>query len=524
MPRRLSTLAGRRAHQRDVRARAYPAERLPSARRRAALGIVLLTDRREAGRRLAERLTHLAGPDVVVLGLPRGGVPVAAEVAEALGAPLDVMLVRKLGVPHEPELAMGAIGEGGVRVVDDRIVRATGTSDAQLAAVEEREQRELERRAHAYRAGRSPARLAGRTALVVDDGLATGSTARAACLVARAAGVARIIVAVPVAPRGWTDRLSDIAEDMITLGTPRDFLGIGQFYADFTQTTDTEVVACLDAAARRFDRHGRPIGTAGPVSGSGAGIEDLDVVVEAGPVRLDGSLTVPEHAPGIVVFAHGGGSSRMSPRNRFVAAELNRAGLATLLFDLLTEDEAADRGNVFDVALLAGRLGAATRWLGTRPETRDLAVGYFGASTGAAAALIAAAELSGGAAAEAGAGAGSGARASGGAGPAGSAAATPQPVRAVVSRGGRPDLAGPYLAAVTAPTLLVVGGADGAVLELNREARERLGGPSELSVVPRATHLFEEPGALETVAELAAAWFADHLAATAGSRRPTMEG
>jgi dienelactone hydrolase len=203
--------------------------------------------------------------------------------------------------------------------------------------------------------------------------------------------------------------------------------------------------------------------------------------VAAGAIRLGGQLTVPRDAVGIVAFAHGSGSSRHSPRNLFVAEGLNRAGLGTLLFDLLTEDEERDRANVFDTGLLARRLAGTTGWLRTQPEAEGLAIGYFGASTGAAAALWAATEPG-------------------------------TDIAAVVSRGGRPDLAGPRLPEVTAPTLLVVGGADPVVLDLNRQAQARLRCENRLAVVPGATHLFEEPGALERVTGLARDWFTDHMA------------
>ena len=159
-------------------------------------------DRVDAGWRLGERLRHLGGENVVVLGLPRGGVPVAAGVAHALHAPLDVIIVRKLGVPHQPEFAMGALGEGGVRILNDEVVTMTGVTPQELAAIEERERAELERRGRRFRAGRPPVPIAGRTVVVVDDGIATGSTARAACRVARARGAARIILAVPAAING----------------------------------------------------------------------------------------------------------------------------------------------------------------------------------------------------------------------------------------------------------------------------------------------------------------------------------
>ena len=204
-----------------------------------------------------------------------------------------------------------------------------------------------------------------------------------------------------------------------------------------------------------------------------------EIVVDADDVELPGSLTVPGGATGVVAFAHGSGSSRQSPRNLHVARLLNDARLATLLFDLLTPAEAADRRNVFDIPLLARRLSSAAAWLTKDPQVAQLPLGYFGASTGAAAALWAAADDPG--------------------------------IRAVVSRGGRPDLARPRLAAVRAPTLLIVGGFDSVVLDLNEEARLFLRCECELRIVPGATHLFEEPGALETVAELARDWFAEYL-------------
>ena len=195
-------------------------------------------NRADAGRQLAARLPHLRGQNVVVLGLPRGGVPVAFEVATALGAPLDVIVVRKLGVPFQPELGMGAIGEDGVRVLNDEIIEQGRISPEELTAVEATERAELERRALLYRRGLPRQPLEGRTAVVVDDGIATGSTARAACQVARAHGAARVVLAVPVAPPGWEARMADVADELVCVETPRVFLAIGQFYAGFAQTAD----------------------------------------------------------------------------------------------------------------------------------------------------------------------------------------------------------------------------------------------------------------------------------------------
>ncbi|HEY5172966.1 MAG TPA: phosphoribosyltransferase family protein [Acidimicrobiia bacterium] len=185
---------------------------------------------------------------VVVLGLPRGGVPVAYEVANALNAPLDVILVRKIGAPFRSELAMGAIGEEGVRIVNDEVVRQLGVSATEFAVVETRERRELARRARLFRGERGRVSLVGQTALIVDDGIATGSTARAACQVARAYGAARVVVATPVASRGTVDRLRGDADEVVVLDSPEAFRAIGEFYDDFSQTSDEDVIRCLGLA------------------------------------------------------------------------------------------------------------------------------------------------------------------------------------------------------------------------------------------------------------------------------------
>lgn len=339
-------------------------------------------DRIEAGRQLAARLTALKGTDIVVLGLPRGGVPVAAEVAKALDAPLDVIVVRKLGVPFQPEVAMGAIGEGGVRVLDDRVLAMVHVSEAEQREVEDRERITLEARSVRFRRGRTRIDLTGRVAVIVDDGIATGSTARAACRVARRLGAARVVLAVPVASRDTIDYFAD-ADEVICVAAPPNFRAVGYHYRDFSPTSEDEVIALLDAAAERVQL-GRT--AVGPGS-------DRDVTISVAGIRMEGHLHVPEAAAAIVIFAHGSGSSRHSPRNRFVADVLYEAGMGTLLLDLLTPEEEVDRSNVFDIELLAHRLVAATDWLAAEPETAAYRVGYFGASTGAGAALRAAGEL-----------------------------------------------------------------------------------------------------------------------------------
>lgn len=207
-------------------------------------------DRVDAGRRLGERLVRAGGyPNAVVLGLPRGGVVVAAEVARALRAPLDVIVIRKLGVPFQPELAMGAVGEGGVRVLNRDVLAAASISEEQLADVERTEREEVERRVRRLRRGAPPQPVAGRTALVVDDGIATGATARAACRVARAQGADRVVLAVPVAATQAVADLRSVADEVIALEEPAWLGAIGEWYEDFRQTSDAEVVELLHGAA-----------------------------------------------------------------------------------------------------------------------------------------------------------------------------------------------------------------------------------------------------------------------------------
>lgn len=210
----------------------------------------MFRDRREAGHRLAEVLAPHRGQDVVVLGLPRGGVPVAAVVAQDLGAPLDVLVVRKLGVPFQPELAMGAIGEGGARVLNESVLRACRLTDQDVDRAEVKEREVLRHRVSTLRGELAPITVDGLTAIVVDDGIATGATARAACLVARRLGAARVVIAVPVAPPAAVALLEQVADQVVCLDTPDWFTAVGQSYRDFHQVSDDEVVHLLRASHR----------------------------------------------------------------------------------------------------------------------------------------------------------------------------------------------------------------------------------------------------------------------------------
>lgn len=397
----------------------------------------------------------------MILGLPRGGVPVAREIAEALRAPLDVLVVRKLGLPWQPEFAFGAVGEGGVCVVDRSVCAAAGLHEADVDDIIRRESAEVVHRVTMFRGGHPMTDVAGREVIIVDDGMATGSTVLAAVEVLRRLGASRIVVAVPVASMQAAESVARQVDELVCLHTPVDFRAVGLHYDAFDQETDEHVRALLTV-------HGSvPLAVAA-----------TDALGRA--IELPGTLTLPENARGIVVFAHGSGSSRFSLRNVHVAQVLHHSGLGTLLFDLLTESEAADRRYVFDIDLLASRLEAALDHLRAQPQWSHLPIGLFGASTGAGAALMAAARR-------------------------------PEQISAVVSRGGRPDLAGTSLPLVQAPTLLIVGGLDHEVIGLNELAMSRLQCAHEMRIIPGATHLFEEPGTLDQAASLASEWFSAHL-------------
>ena len=421
-------------------------------------------NREDAGRRLAERLARYRDERPVVFALPRGGVPVGYEISRSLDAPLDVFVARKLGAPGQPEFGIGAVAPGGVRVLNGNVVERLGIPADYLEMVTRRETAEVERRLRYFRGDRPEPEVRGRTVILVDDGLATGVTARAAVEALRRLEPRRLILAAPVCAAQTVELLGPEVDELVCLEAPPDLGAIGFWYRDFEQTSDEEAIDLLKRARREGGQR--------------------TVRVQAGPVELEGNLSVPEEAGGVVLFAHGSGSGRNSPRSRHVALALGEAGLATLLIDLLTPDEEeADlrTGHLrFDVGLLARRLAGATDWLGQNPDTRDLPVGYFGASTGAGAALVAAAER-------------------------------PREVGAVVSRGGRPDLAGEALPLVEAPTLLIVGGDDEPVIRTNEEALGRLRAEKRLEILPGAGHLFEEPGMLDEVARLAAGWFTRHL-------------
>ena len=423
-------------------------------------------NRRKAGRLLAEGLQPLLKGirhgDLVILGIPRGGVPVAREVAAMYGAPLDVVIVRKLGVPSQPELAMGAVGEGGVRVLNRDVIDSMSIRSEEIERVARDEVAEIGRRVDRYREGRSSLHLTGKTVVIVDDGLATGSTAIAACQVVRACGADRVILAVPVAPFGWTSVVGNAADDLFTLSEPRDFMSVGQFYDEFEQVDDAEVRAIIADSAT-----------------TSRSVDARDITVDAGRgVHLSASLMVPDNASSVVFFAHGSGSGRLSPRNLEVSRRLNDVGIATVLVDLEDVDDWSRDGDMVRTA--ADRLWRTIEAVSSMSGLGGLPVGLIGSSTGGAVALLVAIE-------------------------------NPERISAVVTRGGRPDLLGARVAQVRCPVLMIVGAHDEVVLQLNRNAA-RLVPDCSLVQVAGATHLFDEPGTLKEAARLACGFFRLHLA------------
>ncbi len=415
-------------------------------------------NREVAGKILAEKLLPFQDLYPVILALPRGGVPIAHEIALKLQTQIDVILVKKIGAPGHEEYAIGAVAEDEKPILNQKVIKQNKFDPIEIENIIVSRITENRKRAKMYRKNFSAIPLKGRNVIVVDDGLATGATMIAAVEWLKTQHVKKIIVATPVSSIEAEKEVSSKVDQFVTLLTPSDFWAVGMWYKDFPQVREEEVI-------RLLQNHPQNI-----IS------EENEIWIEDGSIGLKGVLNTPENSKGIILFAHGGGSSHKSPRNLFVSNALNEAGFSTLLFDLLTPNEAINRKNIFDINLMAKRLLMATSW--THKNFPNKPIAFFGASTGAAAALEAASNRS--------------------------------DIFAVVSRGGRPDLAQEYLSKVNAPTLLIVGSNDTAILDANQKAKNHLPN-SQILFVSNAGHLFEEPGALEQVVEYSLSWFTNSL-------------
>jgi putative phosphoribosyl transferase len=446
-------------------------------------------DRRQAGRQLAAavRSALIGGPGgsaPVVAGLPRGGVPVAAEVATALDAPLDVLLVRKVGVPFQPELAMGAVGEGDLRVVDQRLIASLGITAEQLAGAIGPERLYLDWVGRRLRESRPPVPLAGRTVVVVDDGFATGATAAVACRAARAKGAAHVLAAAPVGSHEAVQRLLHEADQVVVLHQPRRFVAVGRWYVDFSQISEQEVVELLLAAGHPADRPapaGAPTGAKDGAADGAPGqarIHRRAMEQTAGDVVLELRLADPADPVGLVVLVSGSDTARHGPEQRTLADLLNRDGWSTVLVDpVVPADRRGYRAD--DVPRLAARLADVLAAVHGRHRQLYL----LGTGIGAAACLALAARPERG---------------------------RPEP-DGVVSWGGRPDLLGPEPVTLRTPVLLVVSDRDEALLRVGREAAARLGPAAELVVVPGDDDS-ADPHLRAAVVDRAVHWFRTHPA------------
>jgi len=424
---------------------------------------LIFKDRKEAGKLLSEKLiNYKSDSGAIVLGIPRGGVEVAYEVAQKLNLPLDILEVKKIGYPGNPEFAIGAAGIDSFHL-NEESVKSYNISEDYIKREVERKQAEIKEAYKLLRGEKPLADLKDKTVILIDDGAATGATMVMAAKIAKGQAK-KVVVALPVSAPDAVEKIKRASDEVICLMAPPDLAAVGEFYENFNQVENEQVKEYLKMERGMIEK----------------------VVIPVGIGTVEGDLVVPPYAREIVVFAYGSGSSRFSPREQFVAKEMQKAGLGTLLMDLLTkEEEAIDeetREYRFNIELLAERMIKAIEWLRKYPASADKYFGYFGASTGAAAILIAAAKH------------------------------YDEKLKALVSRGGRPDLAIPYLDKVKSPVLMIVGGDDLEVIKMNEEAIKHLiNAETKLEIIPGATHLFEEPGALEKVAELSIDWFKKHL-------------
>jgi len=432
----------------------------------------MMKDRATAGKQLAKKLSQLniSRTNTVVIALPRGGVPVAYEISYDLNLPLDIIAVKKISHPSNPELALGAVTSDNDVYYNHRIINSYGITDDELDNYKNQALHAAQEQVQNLRKSRSALLVQDINIILVDDGIATGATVQSAIKLLKDKGARKIWLAVPVCPRDLRPTFESLVDEMVTLEEPENLWAVGQFYQNFPQVNNQAVIDLLALRPHYFD------------SVSPFDMKKEFTIVEGG-LRLPGVIYNNPSPKGWVIFAHGSGSSRKSPRNNFVAERLQNAGMSVLLFDLLKEQEDVDYNKRFDIPFLAERLKLATQWLVKSADYQiHTPIAFYGASTGSAAALLACTKIN------------------------------PQiQITTVVSRGGRPDLVpSSILAKVIQPVLLLVGGLDHEVIIFNQKAKESLQN-CQLTLIQGASHLFEEAGCMEHVAKIASDWFVSHF-------------
>lgn len=432
--------------------------------------LALFNDRAEAGRALAAKLESVfrrrEREKLVVLAVPRGGVPIAFEIARAFGASFDVLLVERLVPPGGQDYTLGAVSETGVSYVNFARFDELSLAEGELAHIKSQAAREIKRKTLEYRGERLPLPIAGRTVVVVDEMARSGATAIAAARALRKRGAARVLFAAVATTPESTRAISSEVDQLVSLHTIEGLESTERLFVSTVEPTDVDVRAYLEEARHFAIPVGRRIRASAPA-------EHEEVRLEGSQIQALADIVMPVEPEGLVIFAHGMRSNRLSPRNLHVARVLHGVRVGTIIFDLFSELELLGQLGTPDLQELTRRVIEVAKWA---RERYRLPIAFFGAGTGAAAALLAAAALG-------------------------------REVEAVVTRGARPELGASELVGMTAPALLVVGGEDSATIEINRRVEAALSSEVDLEIIPGAGHLFEEAGALEAVAHLAADWY-----------------
>jgi putative phosphoribosyl transferase len=414
---------------------------------------MIFRDRDQAARLLEAELSRYRSLNPIVFGLPAGGVPMAKVIADALGSELDVILVKKLMGPGS-DRSVGVVAEDG------GVYFAPGSENLEVLEDDLADRASLEiDKLQAKRRLLTPHRdqleVDGRAVILVDDGITTGETISAAARSLMEQGAVHLVVASPVASNEAVERLEREGAETCVLSVPEDFFSVSQFYEDLSEVEDFEIVQMLSG-------------------------EKPEIKIHDGEAELRGYLVVPDRAKALIFFVQGSGSGRHSPRNQYIARFFQNEGLATLFVDLMAEEEFEDKDRILNIGFLARRVGLICEWIDQDPQLSLLPFAMFASSTGAAAAITASVKVDG-------------------------------RLKALVCRGGRPDLAMECLPLVRVPTMFIVGGEDEPVLSLNREAFEQLNCEKDLRIIEKAGHLFEEPGALEKMVRTGQAWLERYL-------------